>query len=335
MNHALRLLLGWATLFLCTLLATASETGTPDLGLLVGQLNDASAPIRDRAEKNLLNLGPDAIPSIVRAKHKAVGEAAFRLRCIERYLQEKATGEHLETALETLSFSVQSTRALQNGKRVRINLSISWGDQLTPLVMQLPCRSIVADSFLGESLPPSHRQAVLEPLVKPNDHEVILPLMLEQIVPPIQTIKTLRGTVNLSIAGIDQGFELPLQITSTRIGKATVSLLDINQDRETILVKARVQYDASTDALASHRPWLEKRLLTAIDSAHGDRELIRQDQHTVERTKQGLTAITSFLLPQENMDRRSIRLRWVLPIAIHEIPVNFLVEDITLTDSAD
>lgn len=335
MHHTVQLFLRWATLFVLTPIAAGSETGNIDLGLLVRQLNDASARVRDRAEKNLLKLGPAALPSILQAKHNTVGEAAFRLYCIQHYLEERATQEHLETALETLSFGVQSTRVLQEGKRVRINLSVRWGDQLTPLVLKLPCRSIMADSFFGESLPPSHRQAVLEPIVKPNDHMTLLPITLEQITPPIQSIGTLRGTINLSIAGIDHVFKLPLRTGSTRAGKATVSLFDVNHDLKTILIKARVQYDDPTDALASHRLWLSKRLPTAIDVTDGDRVLTRLDHKIVERSTQGHTVITSFLLPDENIDKRSIQIRWVLPMVIHEIPVDFLVRDISLTQNGE
>jgi hypothetical protein len=64
------------------------------------------------------------------------------------------------------------------------------------------------------------------------------------------------------------------------------------------------------------------------------RPLPRVEQRTAARSEQGLTAVATFELSAGGKTT-GLRLRWRLPMAIHEVPVDFVVRDIPLPPPED
>jgi hypothetical protein len=335
-NHEMRVsgLLVWSGLVWSGLVAAAAacqaaEPHESAVDRLVPQLSSAAATARDEAERALLDLGPAILPDVIAARRGAAGEADFRLRCIQHRLEEMATAELVETALETLSFSVGAVEPLAGGRRFRIPIRATWGPALDPLAMRLAASTIMADGPAGEALPPVQRQAIVEPLIAPGATAAALPLMLEQVDPPLESLATLRGTLTLWIAGREHDFELPLDgpPRSLRVGRVTVAILATALHEDRLDVTAGITFDEPSEAMASHRPWLVTRKIDVIGPE--GRPLLHTDQRTAARSERSLTAVASFRLPTGG-ELRDLRLRWRLPTAIHELPVDFLVREVPL-----
>ena len=323
-------LLAWGGSCAAAVACLAAEPREMAVGRLVPQLSSASATTRDEAERALLDLGPAILPSVLAARRGAAGETDFRLRCIQHRLEEMATAERVETALETLSFSVDAAEPVAGGRRVRLPLRVSWGPALEPLAMRLPAATLMADGPAGEALPPVQRQAIVEPLIAPGATATSLPLMLEQVDPPLESLASLRGTLTLWIAGREHDFELPLDAAprSLRVGRAEVAVLAAGIQENRLDVTASISFDEPSEALASHRPWLVSRKIDVIGS--DGRPLPCTEQRTAARSERGLTAVASFTLPRGGGGLRDFRMRWRLPMAIHELPVDFLVREVPL-----
>ena len=97
---------------------------------LVLQLNAASATARDSAEQALVELGPAILPLVAAAQADAVGEAALRLRTVQRRLEEAATAEAVEAAIDTLTITVTGVASASGGKDTRITLRAAWGPEI-------------------------------------------------------------------------------------------------------------------------------------------------------------------------------------------------------------
>lgn len=324
--------LAWGGLVAAVAACSAAEPDSAAVSRLVQQLNAASATARDQAERSLLELGPEILSQVVAARSIAAGEAAFRLQCLQHHFEERATAERVDAAIDTLTFDVKTVEAVAGGRRVRIALRTTWAPPLEPLAMRLPTHTIMADGPAGESLPPPQRQAMVEPALVPGVTSATLPVMLSQIDPPLESLATLRGTLTLWLAGRDHAFEIPLSGSprSLRVGHATVKLVDAVIQRDRLEVTATITFDQPTEALASHRPWLTSHLIDVV--GHDGVPLPRSEQRTAARSEQGMTAVASFTVPVEVAPSglEGLRLRWHLPMAVHEVPVDFSVHNVPL-----
>jgi len=316
------------------LIAAAAACGAAEpiaaaVDRLVPRLSSGSADVRDEAERALLEIGPAILPDVVAARAGAAGETAFRLQSIQHRLEERATVEQVEAAIDTLAFSAGAVEPSAGGRRLRIPLRVAWGPDLDLLAMRLPAHTIMADGPAGEALPPAQRRAIVEPIIAPGATTVSLPVTLTQVAPAVESLATLRGTLTLWIAGRDHVFEIPLDgpPQSPRVGRATVTLLDTSIEADRLGVTASITFDEASPALASHRPWLTARMIDVV--GRDGRPLPRVEQRTAARSEQGLTAVATFELPAGGQTTRLL-LRWRLPMAIHEVPVDFVVRKIPL-----
>ena len=96
-------------------------------------------------------------------------------------------------------------------------------------------------------------------------------------------------------------------------------------------MRASVTYDAPSEALASHHTWLQSR---KIEVFHADGRPLEQVEQRVEtRSDQGLTAVATFALPPAAAgggQAKALQIRWRLPIAIHEVPIDFALRNLPL-----
>jgi hypothetical protein len=324
--------LAWSGLWWAGAAGKAAAPEATEVTRLVQQLSATSAASRDGAERLLLERGSTILPAVVAARAGAAGETAFRLECIQHRLELMATAESVDAAIDTLTLGVAAVEPLAGGRKIRITLRAAWGPALEPLAMRLPAHTVMADGPAAEALPPVHRQAIVEPMIVSGATAVSLPLLFRQVDPPLESLATLRGTITLWIAGRDHDFELPLDglPRSMRIGRATVTIVDTTIREARLDVTARIGFDEPTESLASHRPWLAARLIEVVGK--DGQPLARTAQRTAARSEQGLTAVASFAVPAgvESTAVRGFQMRWRLPMAIHEVPVNFLVREVRL-----
>lgn len=298
---------------------------------LVRELNAGSLSRREAAERRLVEAGPAALPAIVAARASAHGEAAFRLRTIQRALEDAATLQTVEEGLATLSVAVARVEAVGTSPRaVRIVLRASWKQPLDPVVVRLPVASVVAEGPAGEALPAAQRLAVVEPAMPAGATAVDLPVVLLQPDHPLESLGVLRGTLRLWLAGRPHDFVLSLddeRLRSATVARTTATVEEAVVREGRLLVTARVAYDEETEALASHRSWLAECPLEVV-GADG-RPLARIDQTIIARSQRGLTARATFALPDARTPA-GLRLEWRLPMAIHEAPFDFSVRGVAL-----
>lgn len=319
------------------LAGAAAEPDPGGIGRLVRDLNAASVASRDAAEQAILDMGPEVLPQVVAAQEGAAGEAAFRLRSIQQKLEETATSEAVDAAVDALAVSVAAVEPVGGGNAVRFVLRAGWGAEPLPLAIRLPLRSVVADGPAGEAMLPTHRTAVVEPAIPPGATAADLPITLVQPEHRLDSLMAIRGTLTLWLAGREHAFDVPLDGPVPRIlrvGRATVTLDDVETRQGVLRVDASIDYGAATEALASHRPWLASRPVEVVDATGA--LLPRRKQVTIARSDRGLTAEASFAVSESRLrgsgepPLAGLRLRWRLPMAIHEVQRDFVVRDVRL-----
>ena len=310
----------------------------PAVQRLVQALGSGSLATRDAAERTLVALGPAALPAVVEAGRDTVGEAAFRLRGIRRELEEQAAAVAVAGGQVAVTVAgiepIGGTATAATGARVK--LRVGWEDSPAPLVVKLPLQSIVAEGTNGEVMPPAQRAAVIEAAVPKHRRWLELPVALVQPAPPLESLAILRGTVVVWVTGMEHAFEFagvdspqsrPWQPRARRLGQARVSLDDVAVRQGRLLVTASIAYDTQSEALASHHTWLTERPLELV-AANGT-TISALGQTVRSRSDQGLTATAEFAWPAGG-GNGAVGVRWKLPIAIHEVPVDFALRDVPL-----
>lgn len=229
------------------------------------------------------------------------------------------------------------------GRGARITLRVAWEPRLEPLVVRLPARSLVAEGPGGESLPVAQRAAVVEAMVAPRRPWVDMPVLFAPPAVPLERLGMLRGTVLLWLRGMEHAFRfegVPADDESAarkaagplRVGQAEVRLLDVRSADGRLQARASVTYDADSEALASHHAWLAARMLEA--RLGDDTPLEQVGQRVEARSDRGITVAAEFIIPQPTGSAsargRDVVIQWTLPIAIHELPVDFALRDVPL-----
>jgi len=319
-------------------LATAAEPSpAASVPRLVIGLGSGRLAARESSERALLALGPAALPAITEAGTGAVGEAAFRLRGIRRALEEQAAAEAVASGTITVELAGVEPTGGEAATGARIRLRIGWEEGRPPLVMKLPLASIVAEGDHGEAMQPPQRAAVIEAAIPADRSWVEVPIVLGQPSPPLESLAVLRGTVDVWLTGMEHSFTFSgldarfvggFPRRSLRLGQATVSIDELVRRRDRLLVTATIHYDTPTEALASHRSWLARRPLELL--AADGQPVAPLSQVVRSRSERGLTASAEFATHAGGE-----RLRWKLPIAIHEEPVDFAIRRIPLPPRRD
>lgn len=223
----------------------------------------------------------------------------------------------------------------------RVILRVTWEPRLEPLLIRLPMRSLVAEGPAGEAMPPAQRASVVEAQVSTSRQWLDLPALLAAPAHSLESLGMLRGTVVVWLAGMEHTFLFqPFQFKGVspsaggaeperlRVAQADVRLLDVAYQEGQVLVRASVTYDAPSEALASHHTWLPSR---KIEVFHADGRPLKQVEQRVEtRSDRGLTATAKFVLPAGGSQAEALQIRWRLPIAIHEVPIDFALRNVPL-----
>lgn len=221
----------------------------------------------------------------------------------------------------------------------RITLRVAWEPRFEPLLARLPARSLIAEGPGGESVPAAQRGAVIEATASRERSWIDLPVLFAAPAVPLERLGMLRGTVVLWLTGMEHAFcfegvragreptDSPLA-APLRVGQAEVRLLDARIAEGRLLARASVTYDDVSEALASHRSWLAARRLVARGADGVPLECL--DQRIEARTDRGATVAAEFQPPAGNATAPELCIRWTLPIAVHELPIDFAVRDVPL-----
>ncbi len=222
----------------------------------------------------------------------------------------------------------------------RLTLRVLWEPRMHPVMLQLPMVSLIAEGEAGEVVPPQQRMAVAEASPRGQSGSVTLPILLA--VPPegsTPTLATLRGTLSLWVPAPDVEARFPLPPAAgliaapvLQLGDATVELGSLTIADGSVTVRMRAEYPA-TEALASHRTWITDRtLFCRIDGSL----IAATSDRVVHRRNTGLTREAVFPLPQgSNPQAVSGEVGWQVPLAIRDVPVDFLLRGIPLPFSSD
>jgi len=242
----------------------------------------------------------------------------------------------------------------------RVTLRVAWEPRLEPLMLRLPARSIVAEGPAGEAVPPAQRLAVIEAAIPDGRPWLDLPLQLAAPAVPLDSLGMLRGTMVVWLAGREHEFHwnaIPGGAGRPAAGAARggatqqvaaveVSLLEAVRRDGMLVVRTRVEYAAASEALASHHTWLASRPVRA--SLTDGLEFRQVEQRVESRSDRGMTAAARFDLGAldpgaldlgrfdqggSGPDRAGspgLQIRWQVPIAIHEVPIDFALRGIPL-----
>lgn len=228
---------------------------------------------------------------------------------------------------------VETARAAADGRPVRLSLRLAWEPRIVPLVIRLPMDSVQVEGPRGESVPPSSRRGVLEATILPGAAwlPMTLPLLAKEPLP--ESLASVRATVRLWCAGGEHDFSMPLEPLPAefrqRVGRAEVSFRAERRDRERVAVDAELVYDAPSEPLESHRMWLVDRELEILGPAGG--RLPPESHRVRHRSDRGLAVTDEFAM--ERKDEGS-RVRWRLPAAIRELPIDVTVRDVAWREVA-
>lgn len=231
-------------------------------------------------------------------------------------------------------------------RRIRVEVRAAWEPRLEPLVARLPLESVQIEGPAGEALPPSSRRAVLEAAVRRDLGWVAFPMVVAAPEPVWPESLVVRGTLRLHLAGADHVFRLPIGSGGSRtirrsVGAATVTVRSVRRTGERLEVVVEAAYDSASESLASHRrslldrpvrlllpdgavevgqPGLDSPRQSPLEQDPLEQDVIgRSDRGWVVRAVFGPVATESPGL-----------VTWRLPIAIHEVPVDFLVSGVVV-----
>lgn len=220
---------------------------------------------------------------------------------------------------------------------IRLTLRIAWEPRLRPIMLQLPMGSLIAEGPAGEGVPPKQRQAVVEASPRGERGWLAMSLLLDPPPATLDRVAILRGTLRMWLPASDVEARFPLSPTSPepverRFGDAVVRLQSASIGEQSLTVRLRADYPA-TEALASHRTWLaERRLQCHLEGA----ELQAVSDRVVRRDERGLAREAVFRLPENGVSAGTAAvISWRLPLAIRDVPVDFLLQGIPLPYPSD
>jgi hypothetical protein len=226
------------------------------------------------------------------------------------------------------------------GRGARVIIRVAWEPRFQPLLMRLAMRSIVAEGPAGETVPVAQRAAVIDATIPARRAWLDLPVRLAAPAVPVPAVAALRGTLTVWAAGLEHEFVMAIPgavLTADRpaagvlrVAQAEVRLVEATRVDDRLLVRASVSFDRPSEALASHHTWLAAKEMHALA---GGIPLDLIEQRVDDRTERGLTAAASFALPAAAA-AQEVTVRWRLPIAIHEIPVDFALRDVPLPEES-
>ncbi len=329
-----------------------------DSAVLIRQLTDGKLSVRDAAVEGLLTIGPEALPAIEQAIPVATGEAAFRLPLIAEAIARTASNRMLELPPENLPLSATAagpfSLAVRRVDRLgvsgyRILVRLQWRPPLEPVLLRLPLVSVVAEGTAGEAVPILGRQGTVEPLLIAGRHWIDLPIRLGPAPPAVMKLNSLRGTVECWLPGFEHQFMLPLQMTRGGLPPTTSepgpsrSLAGLSVQcrgwsikpgelaTATCQVKLSARFPEPSEALASHRAWLADRQPHLLLPT--GRVVTASDHRVVSRNNQGLTITASFALSANQLPRGTL-VTWRLPLGVRQVPVDFWLRSVLLSESA-
>lgn len=224
----------------------------------------------------------------------------------------------------------------------RIVLRCMFEPRLAPLLVRLPARSIVAEGPAGEAMPAAQRTAVVEATVPGGRPWVDLPVSLAAPADPLASLGLLRGSLEVWLAGREQVFRLaadgaaggPADRGPRRVAAAEVRLLECSVQGERLSVRTAITYDEPSEALASHHSWLAARSLVAVRPDGTRLPLV--EQRVESRSDRGLVAAAGFATNAADRARlHEVEIRWQLPTAIHQVPIDFAIRGVPLPFMAE
>lgn len=228
---------------------------------------------------------------------------------------------------------VETGRAAADGRPVRVGLRLAWEPRIVPLVIRLPMDSVQVEGPHGESVPPSSRRGVVEATILPGAAWVPMTIPLLGKEPLPESLASVRATVRLWCAGGEHDFSMPLEPlpaqSRQRVGRAEVSFRAERRDRGRVAVDAEVVYDGPSEPLESHRMWLVDRELAVLGPA-GD-ELPPESHSVRHRSDRGLAVTDEFVLGRR---AEGSSVRWRLPAAVRELPIDVNLRDVVRRDIA-
>jgi hypothetical protein len=224
--------------------------------------------------------------------------------------------------------------AMKQPGSLKLNLAVAWEPRLAPVMIEQPLTQIQAVDDQGQTLEFDGNEATLESAIEGGGTGVQL---LFPFVPPprsVTAIRSLKGTLNLSLPGKIETFEFdkltdaaepgakPVEQTKDAV---TVYLDQVRKNNDLWEVVTRIRFDTAGGSLEPHRNWILQNEACLQGPDHKQVENV--GFHNSMQTNTELGIVYQFELPAGVEGYTFV---YKTPTSIHILPVKYELKDLPL-----
>lgn len=227
--------------------------------------------------------------------------------------------------------SLEATRDLRNvaGNGLRIATEIAWEPRVRPIVLELPLSSLKAEDENGEEIT-SSGDGDLEVPIEGGASVVDMDLYLSLPKRAIKKIAKLSGTFTALVPGRAETFEFSkldkAMNESLERGGAMVTLEQVRKNDDVTEVRLRIKFDEASNALESHRGWIDENEAYLLDPKGNKIEQAGRERNRVAENEVGY----SYLFDPGEAPIGQCRFVYKTPAALFKVDVPFELKDLEL-----
>ena len=225
---------------------------------------------------------------------------------------------------------VEASRHLRNPKirGLKVALQVAWEPRVTPIFLSVPAARLKVLDDQGKPLAVDNLRGVSSAAIEGDRTAVELTLPLQLPSRKTRKIASLQGQLETLLPGKPQRFEFArLQNKNQLLKKAGVSviLLQVDQQKEELVVQVKVAYEQADQAFESHRGWVF--LNPAYLELESGKSLKFLAYETLGQGPRSVTLAYRFKRPE---DLQKVRFVYETPATIVRKQVSFELRDILL-----
>ena len=225
---------------------------------------------------------------------------------------------------------VEASRHLRNPKirGLKVALQVAWEPRVTPIFLSVPAARLKVLDDQGKPLAVDNLRGVSSAAIEGDRTAVELTLPLQLPSRQSRKIASLQGELETLLPGKPQRFEFArLQSKNQLLKKAGVSviLLQVDQQKEELVVQVKVAYEQADQAFESHRGWVF--LNPASLELESGKSLKFLAYETLDQGPRSVTLAYRFKRPE---DLQKVRFVYETPATIVRKQVSFELRDILL-----
>ena len=225
---------------------------------------------------------------------------------------------------------VEASRNLRNPKirGLKVALQVAWEPRVTPIFLSVPAARLKILDDQGKPLAVDNLRGASSAAIEGDRTAVELTLPLQLPSREAHKIASLQGELDTLLPGKPQRFEFTrLQDKNQLLRKAGVNviLLQVDQQKEELVVQVKVAYEQADQAFESHRGWVF--LNPAYLELESGKSVKFRTYETLDQGPRSVTLAYRFERP-ENLQK--VRFVYETPATIVRKQVSFELRDMLL-----